>query len=296
MSLSFCVLTEEMGRKIYLMMKQALGGRGPVCIQAGYDGSVIYLQGRDRDVTLDENLLTKSGFRDITHQFDHEHLRADISTDDWPFFYMPTRVFPTSYLGILGIILFLSVTVTYNFVQQGPAFGNWSFFFLGAGFMLVETKAITELGLAFGNTWHVIGIVISGILLMAFLANYAVRFFVLKSPIIWFVLLVCSLAIGFTFSTHGGFGSSLSGKALSVILLTCPIFFSGVVFSTLLREAKDVSSVMAINLIGAITGGILEYNSMYFGFGFLYLLAIALYLLALAFFYVKHRLPQTAPV
>ncbi|MBI5250880.1 MAG: class I SAM-dependent methyltransferase [Desulfomonile tiedjei] len=296
MSLSFCVLTKEMGRKIYLMMKQAMGGKGPVCIQAGYDGSVIYLQRRDQDLTLDGDLLKKSGFRDITDETDDEHLRSDISTDDWPFFYMPKRVFPISYLGILGIILFLSVTVTYNFVHQGPTFGNWSFFFLGAGFMLVETKAITELGLAFGNTWHVIGIVISCILLMAFLANYAVRFFVLKSPVIWFVFLLSSLAIGFLSSTHGGFGSSISGKALSVMLLTCPIFFSGVVFSTLLREAKDISSVMAINLIGAITGGILEYNSMYFGFGFLYLLAIALYLLAFSFFYVKRKLPQSAHV
>jgi len=37
---------------------------------------------------------------------------------------------------------------------------------------------------------------------------------------------------------------------------------------------------MAINLLGAIFGGMLEYNSMYFGFQFLYLLALALYGLA----------------
>ena len=37
--------------------------------------------------------------------------------------------------------------------------------------MLIETKAITELGLVFGNTWAVVAIVIGGILLGAFLAN-----------------------------------------------------------------------------------------------------------------------------
>jgi hypothetical protein len=147
--------------------------------------------------------------------------------------------------------------VTYNFIQQNPTFGNWSFFFLGSGFLLIETKAITELGLAFGNTWHVIGIVICGILFMAFLANYMVRSFVLASPTIWFIMLMGSLGAGYIVSGYGGFGSSVSGKIMEVGILTCPVFFSGVVFSILLREAKDISSVMAINLIGAITGGIL---------------------------------------
>lgn len=34
---------------------------------------------------------------------------------------------------------------------------------------------------------------------------------------------------------------------------------------------------MAVNLLGAMTGGLLEYNSMYLGFRALYLVAIGLY-------------------
>ena len=37
---------------------------------------------------------------------------------------------------------------------------------------------------------------------------------------------------------------------------------------------------MALNLLGAMCGGLLEYNSMYFGFQFLYWLAIGLYIAA----------------
>jgi hypothetical protein len=37
---------------------------------------------------------------------------------------------------------------------------------------------------------------------------------------------------------------------------------------------------MAFNLLGAICGGLLEYNSMYFGFQFLYLIAMGCYALA----------------
>jgi predicted MFS family arabinose efflux permease len=37
---------------------------------------------------------------------------------------------------------------------------------------------------------------------------------------------------------------------------------------------------MSANLFGAMCGGLLEYNSMYFGFQFLYFIAAGLYLLA----------------
>jgi hypothetical protein len=39
---------------------------------------------------------------------------------------------------------------------------------------------------------------------------------------------------------------------------------------------------MASNLLGAICGGLLEYNSMYFGFRSLYVIAMGCYVLAFA--------------
>jgi hypothetical protein len=71
---------------------------------------------------------------------------------------------------------------------------------------------------------------------------------------------------------------------VSCVLLTLPLFFSGFVFSTLIGKAKvNISTALAYNLMGALFGGLMEYNSMYFGFAFLYLLAIAFYLLAWVF-------------
>jgi spermidine synthase len=293
LSLSFCVLSDQMGRKIYLMMKEAFEGQPPLCIRAEYDGSFIYIQSGEGGLMLDKTLLRDQGFEDVTSYYANPAIEADIPTDDWPFFYMPKRIYPISYLGILGLILLLSTFTTYNFFQQKPAFSSLAFFFLGAGFMLIETKAITELGLTFGNIWQVIGIVIAGILLMAFLANCIVRLFRIKRPSLWFVLLLASLFMGFVISGYGGFGPSLPGKASTIVVLICPMFFSGIVFSTLLGQAKDIAGVMAINLLGAMTGGVLEYNSMYFGFRFLYLLAIVLYLLAFGSFYFKSRIGRT---
>jgi len=287
LSLSFCVLSDEMGRKLYLMMKEAFDGHAPICIRAGYDGSIIYLQARDGRLVVDPAFLKETGFEDVTDYYANPNIRADVSTDDWPFFYMPRRIYPVSYVGMMAGILLLSFLFMLNFAGQKLAFGNAVFFFLGAGFMLVETKAITELGLVFGNTWHVVGIVIAGILVMSFLANCAVQWLRPRRPTLWLFLLLCSLLAGFIVSRYGGLGSSGAGKIGSIALLTCPMFFSGIVFSTLLAQAADITGIMAVNMIGAMAGGVLEYNSMYFGFGFLYLLALVLYLVAMSLYLLR---------
>jgi hypothetical protein len=66
--------------------------------------------------------------------------------------------------------------------------------------------------------------------------------------------------------------------------LTIPLFFAGIIFSSLIGEARiNISTAFAYNLMGALFGGVMEYNSMYFGFAFLYLLALGFYVLAWAF-------------
>jgi len=179
--------------------------------------------------------------------------------------------------------------LTRTLVSERPRFGELAFAFLGAGFMLVETKAITELGLTFGNTWQVIGIVIAGVLIMAFLANAVVHRFDLRRPHAAFALLLGSLAVGWLVARAGGFPPTPAGRIASAALLTSPLFFSGIVFSTLLGTRGSVAAVMAANLLGAMAGGLLEYNSMYFGFRFLYLLAMALYAIAWAHTVVSRR-------
>src|SRR5208283_450302 len=126
------------------------------------------------------------------------------------------------------------------------------FFFLGAGFMLVETKGITEMGLTFGNTWQVIGIVIAGILTMAFLGNCAVQWFGIKRPLAPYLFLFAALVIGWYVARAGGFTSTHLGRMETTIMLTLPLLFSGIVFSTLLSSKGQVSGMIAMNLLGAI--------------------------------------------
>ncbi|MBI1783950.1 hypothetical protein HYR69_02285 [Candidatus Sumerlaeota bacterium] len=280
MSLSFCVINSNLGKKIFSMMQQVFDGHPPVCVRTDYDMSVIFLEREGGEVRLTPDLLQGEGFADTTQILSRNDFQADVSTDDWPFFYMPARVYPVSYLGVLGLIAVLSVLFFRNFVSQPVRVSEVPFLLMGAGFMLVETKGITEAGLLFGNTWQVIGIVIIGILIMAFLANGAVAWLRAEKPWIPFAFLIASLAAGFAVSKWGGFAPTLAGRAASVAALTCPMFFSGIIFSALLRSSPDISGVMASNLLGAMLGGLLEYNSMYFGFRFLYILAAGIYALA----------------
>ncbi|HEV2987007.1 MAG TPA: hypothetical protein VG759_01090, partial [Candidatus Angelobacter sp.] len=280
LSLSFSVMNPQLGRKIYLMLQDVFDGRVPVCVRADYQGAVIFLQANDRQLLLPPALLQKSGFKDVSSTFGAPTISADVSTDDWPFFYMPRRVYPVSYLAMAALVLVLSLFIFSRFLDGRPQFGTAPFFFLGAGFMLIETKAITELGLVFGNSWQVIGIVINAILVMAFLANFVVRRYMIGRSSITYLLLLFSLAIGWWIAHTGGLPSGWLGRIGLALVLTSPMFFSGILFSTLLRSRGAISGMMAMNLFGAMCGGLLEYNSMYFGFQFLYILAAGLYVAA----------------
>ena len=291
LSLSFSLLSDAMGRKIYLMMQDVFDGRPPICVAAGYDGSVIFLESNDETWALPPKLVEDAGFTNRTAFYANPSLHADVSTDDWPFFYMPQRVYPVSYLVMVLQVLLLSVLITANFIAEAPKFSHLSFFFLGAGFMLIETKGITEMGLTFGNTWQVIGVVIAGILTMAFLGNCVVQWLNIRRAVAPSLFLLAALAIGWFVARSGGFASTPVGRLETTIVLTGPLFFSGILFSTLLVNKGLVSGILASNLLGAICGGLLEYHSMYFGFRSLYLVAIGCYLLA----FVSELIFATSP-
>jgi SAM-dependent methyltransferase len=277
--LSFALITNDMGRKIHRMLEAAFDGQQPKCVEGRYDHSVTFFQSRRGDVQLPPDVLQQLGFRECTARFADPSIHADLSTDDWPFFYMPRRTYPVSYLAMIAIVLALSLYLIASFSER-PTVGNLPFFFLGAGFMLVETKGITEMGLAFGNTWQVIGIVIAGILTMAFLANWVVQSLKIERPLVPYLLLLASLLVGVVVARSGGFSATAGGQLATTIVLTSPLFFSGIVFSSLIARDKTGSGItgaMAANLFGAMCGGLLEYNAMYFGFQFLYWLAAGLY-------------------
>ena len=288
LSLSFSVVSPELGRKIYLMMTEAFDGRPPLCLQTryNYDGSIFFLQRKGEDVTLPAGV---EGFADVTAEFADPRLKADVSTDDWPFFYMIRRVYPTTYLPMAAMILGIGGVFVAKLARTRPTAADGGVFCLGAGFMLVQTKGITELGLAFGNTWRVVGMVIAAMLGFAYLANLAAAKGRFRNPIVPYLLLLASLGAGLAVARAGGLPPTGAGRFGTALLLTCPVFFSGLVFSTIAASEADLPRTLAANLLGALVGGLLEYNAMYFGFRSLYWVAIGLYGLAFVFTIARGR-------
>jgi hypothetical protein len=61
-------------------------------------------------------------------------------------------------------------------------------------------------------------------------------------------------------------------------MVALPVLFASLIFSSLLARRADSTSALAHNLLGAVTGGLLEYSSMAFGIKSLYLVAAVAYL------------------
>ena len=292
LSISFTLVNDALGFKLSKILRDLPGAGKPLAVRVLYDYSktTAFVVKKGKAVTMpDGNSFAAIGFTDVSDYFSQPYAESAVPTDDWPFFYMVERAYPVTYMIALGMVLLLS----YFFVRKTIGFSDpidrsyLPFFFLGSGFMLVETKAITELGLHLGGTWFVIAAAIMLVLVMAFLANLLVTRSERSLAGPAYLGLFVSLLVGYVLATSHGqweFGSPLMQLALSCVVLTIPLFFAGIIFSSLIGEARiNISTAFAYNLMGALFGGVMEYNSMYFGFAFLYLLALGFYVLAWAF-------------
>ena len=223
---------------------------------------------------------TVAGLTERTDEIAKRAENAEVATDDWPYFYMQKRTYPITYAGMILLLLVLSGWIVKRKLGKvSVTSGKGSvFFFLGAGFMLVETKSITELGLVFGNTWLVNAVAIAGILVMGFLAN---QWIVRKGQMplyTTFALLGGTLVLGLVTTRLSMAGVVLPlSKLLMPLILTSPLFFAGLIFSGQLSEGGEIGDAISANLFGAMLGGFLEYNSMYWGLSSLYPLGLVLY-------------------
>src|SRR5581483_10872153 len=128
---------------------------------------------------------------------------ADVSlfpTDNWPFLYLKSTAIPFKpnqmgiyVIGGLSIVLMLLFTWP---VWFGPsALGarpNGQMFFLGAGFMLLETKGVVHMALLFGSTWIVNSVVFFAILVMILFANLFVISFKPRKLMVFYLLLIAA--------------------------------------------------------------------------------------------------------
>ena len=187
------------------------------------------------------------------------------ATDDWPYPYNRDHSIPRTYLTVSVILLALSLFMVRGFFAYREK-QLWSPFFLGVGFMLMETQLINRLTLYFGTTWVVNGIAISIVLCMLVLANIIIELWgkpIDRRPC--YVILILSLMANFFFPWEQlPLASWLIGLLLSGAYAVA-VLAAGIIFTTTFQLAKDKSKTLGANVIGAVGGGLLQNVSFIVG-------------------------------
>jgi len=207
---------------------------------------------------------------------------ARITTDDWPFFYQHAPGLPSSVL-LISLVL---VIVCWQLMKRTAvplSEINWPFFFLGTGFMLMESQIVSRMALLFGTTWLVNSITISGLLLLIVGANILERAGLRIPTAGVYAGLFISLLVAYFVPVSALFSTSWAVKLAGAIVVLCsPVFFAGILFIRTFAAARFSGAALGSNLIGSLVGGLLESLSMWIGLRALLLVAMLLYALAFA--------------
>jgi SAM-dependent methyltransferase len=207
--------------------------------------------------------------------------RMALASDDWPFLYTLRRTLPMLTFRFMLLLGVLGLGMAYLFKPKGSARGNGRMFFLGAAFMLLETKSVVQLALLFGSTWLVNSLVFFTVLLVLLLANL----YVLKRPGVrlgWhyaglFILLAANMLVPLDVFLTGGI---VWRYVIPCALAMGPMYFAGVIFARSFRDSANPDQAFGANIAGSVVGGLSESFSTLLGFRYLLILAMAFYALS----------------
>ncbi|MBI3932197.1 MAG: hypothetical protein HY317_02170 [Acidobacteria bacterium] len=225
--------------------------------------------------------------------------RVELPGDDWPFLYLRQRGIHGFYLKLMaafGALTVLGVALASGEMRRGLGSlrqADWEMFLFGLAFLLLETRSVTEMNLAWGGTWLTNAVVFGSILGVILLGTLLTR--ARPLPFHWGMGgLVVSLLTAYAVPARVLVGADVAGKlALSILFVGSPIFFAALSFAALFRDREQAAAAFGWNLLGAVTGGLLEFASMAIGLKALLLVALAAYLLAVL---VRLRRAGAVPV
>ena len=204
---------------------------------------------------------------------------ASPATDDYPFLYLRTRSIPQIYLITLLLILVASVGLVR--VVSGPLRPMATYidlFFMGAAFLLLETKSVVQFALLFGTTWFVNALVFGGVLVSVLAAIEVARRWRPARPALLYVALLAAIAVAWVVPLEfllawtccrASCWRSWSGSRPS----SSPTWSSPSASAT----SEESNVAFGANLLGAMVGGLLEYAALLTGYQALLLLVAALY-------------------
>lgn len=204
--------------------------------------------------------------------------KASLTTDDWPYFYQREPGLPASVITISAVLILLCWFFLRETGMSTRSF-RWHFFFLGAGFLLLEAQIISKMALLFGTTWVVNSFVIAVLLVLIVISNLLVEWRPRTPFVIAYVGIFASILMAYAIPLESFFFPSIWVKALTATVVLClPVFFAGIVFIRSFAREGFRSEALGSNLFGGLVGGMLESLSMWTGIRSLLIIAALLYI------------------
>lgn len=218
------------------------------------------------------------------------------STDNRPFPYLRGHRLPNFYLITIALILFASLgLVRWAGGPFRPMSGYVDLFFMGAAFLLLETKNVVQFALLFGTTWFVNALVFAGVLLVVLLAvtvQRRVKDF--RRPELLYLALLGALVLAWVIPPRLLLDLSPVPRFLAAASLAfAPIFLANLVFTQRFKDTESSTAAFGANLLGAMVGGLLEYSALVVGYRSLLVVVAILY--GLAFLFGRRYLRAPAP-
>ncbi len=203
-------------------------------------------------------------------------------TDDHPFPYLVGRGIPVFYQVTLLLILIGSALVVRLAAGRLRRMrGYLDLFFMGAAFLLLETKNVVQFALLFGTTWFVNSLVFAGILLAVYAAVETARRVRLPRPAALYAGLVVTLVVAWSVRPESILAFAPVPRFLAAAAIAfAPVFLANLIFAQRFRDVGSSTTAFAANLLGAMVGGMLEYGALVVGYRNLLIAVAMLYGLA----------------
>lgn len=288
-ALYFMVGTQHVHHRLLAILREAFG-EPPRVVQGLTGGlfSTIYMAGPALGLAAD-----RAAAAELTTALQG----VEPATDDWPYLYLHdaslTWFYWTVMAGILALSLGAALLASRELRASLRTGIDLEMFLLGLAFLLLETKSVTAMALAWGATWVTSAVVFASILLMALLGTLAHKRWRWPDALV-VPLLVATLLAGWALPTRALVAVSLPGRALlSLLIAGGPVFFAAMLFASAFAARKAPGTAFGWNLVGAVAGGLIELFSMAWGLRALHLIALAAYL-GVALVRVRGRAPAAS--
>ncbi len=210
--------------------------------------------------------------------------RVAPSTDDRPFPYLRGASIPALYLFALAGILLISLIAVRFMAGPFRAMRPYSdLFFMGAAFLLLETKSVTTFALLFGTTWVVNAIVFAGVLVAVLLAVETTRRVRTPTLPVLYMGIAAALILAYVVPNASLLALPVLPRLVAAVALAfAPIYLANLAFAKRFADTEDAPSAFGVNILGAMVGGCIEYLALIVGFRNLLIVAGLLYLIAFA--------------